>query len=191
MIPSGDEEEWTWIDVGISDTHMAKGVVNYEKFPQAKIGVRDGGKISVLECAKISVYWLPLLVGAADAATTTQLWLSSTGEAPPNVDTDVPAVNKLCRAGGLIWLHQVISYRKIEFNMREVQPTMYDVETHDGHGLLITCPNIYVCTRHFSSLDWGIHYEVAWRLLVRQVWVDPAYYLKEQAANVAWHARDA
>lgn len=193
-IAPGDEEEWTWISLGASGTHLdttPAAVHVSTAHLMSKIGVRDGGKISVLECAKIALYYLPSFVGAVDVKTTTHLWLSSTGEAPANIDADVVRVNELCKAGGMIWLHQVTSLRKTGPDFYQDFPHVYDVETHDGHGLMLTTKYLHTCIRYYSTIDWGLPYSYCWRLLVRQVWVDPAYYLKEQVSVASTSALDA
>lgn len=158
-----------------------------DKYDLPGAGVKQDGKISMLECAKIQFYVEPWLFHPTQVEQNYCRWtLQATQHRipfhiPGPPFNDYYTIHKEGRRSGMYFMytkvHAVIEAR----HQTEMRPHEFDTTAPDGSGFLFKGSVVYVSFFYLENVtitDNGYYPSYCFRCLVRRVWVDPAYYIQ-------------
>ena len=189
MIARGDEEEWRWHSFGsrIAEDPTAKvPYATQHEIPRA--GIKQGGKVSMLECCKIAFHVEPWAINTAALGGFEQRYIRFTIQAAQFVPF-VPVVapftqgaynlDQILAQPNVYWVHQQYATKATTSTLfEEFGPHMYDVSAPNGQGILFKGKVLwttYMCHLDQNPMGDGLAC-YSFRCLCRTVWVDPAYY---------------
>ena len=187
----GEEEMWTWQSFGSAlPEEMVPDVVYGVEHALHQAGILSGGKISMIECAKMAFYVEPIPQPNTTGFTLRNIRFTIQANQfgmnvlkPPAALGGRWNIHKLIDRPEMYWIHEECSTKSdTTVDYAYQYPVVYDVTSPDGQGILFKGTHLWVTAMshlgcELQSMGQGCF---TWYCLCRQVWVTPEYFAESR-----------
>ena len=198
VLARGEEEVWRWEAYGARmQTEMDANVYYAHEHALPRAGIKDRGKVSMVECSKIAFYMEPWpFHHTAGFAQEYLRFAISANEFQYFVEKTAPLtggqynIHHFLGQPNVYWMHTESAAKNAapgaegahstEKSYANKYPIVYDVSAPDGQGILFKGKHVW--TTVLSPMDITIkdlaQCSYTFYCLVRTVWVTPQYWVE-------------
>jgi len=202
VLARGEEEVWKWESFGSTLPEvMSENVYYAHEHQLPRAGVKQGGKVSMIECAKIAFYIEPYpfaniggymnhYIRFALSANEFQFYIAKREPFTGGLYN----IDEFLDKSNVYWVHTEEEAKNwgeaanTGKGYAHQYPVMYDVSAPDGQGILFRGKHVWTTaltdmentTKDYAQISYSFY------CLVRTVWVTPEFWVTSQiqAGNI-------